>query len=967
MMKGIALGFVFALIFGWAWAQSLPAPDELTEFQSSIWEAGAEGASAQVFDDTDRVRVGEASLRFETDGGFDTWLLAPASRNANWDFSVSGGIAFWVYAENNNIGFQNNSPWIRLHSSAQDYIELHASYDILNEARGNWRYFEIPLSGNNEWRRTIVGTPDLSAIRWIEIHADTWEAGFRLWIDGLRFDLPISPPAGQMVIAGNMQVSLSWLPVDYSNFSQYEIYRALQPFEEVQGMSPIAVITDREQTSYIDTAVVNGVRYYYAVAVRLRNGQFSSRVPSIGPRTPYNETDLQVVSIARLPRYPRYDPIYTYYEITEPSGFGPYIFTSATDLGSGQDANTQRWPHLGEQIAYVATVRNRGTNPWNGTLTGRWEINSTTVAQQSQPVSLAPNQTCTFTLTQVWDGSDPTIRFVIDVADARPSNNALERTAKSVGFLSFIDRSRIEDFREETPNYPNPITDDFIDWINAHMARFNAMFAEAGTPKRVHFEVLEVLNDTDPDPDVERIYFAIFPFRYYSWEGSLRLSGYYSPDEDLDYGLLHEMGHQLGLIDLYRLNLVPEQNWVNGLGYSGPACLMNGVSHFLSEHSARAMTHWYETAHGYYGQYLYALPQFVKMRFLGFNGQPLQNATVRVYQKCERPGIGEVITNQMKASGTTDANGEYLLPNVPIDPDLVPPAFNGDILRDNPFGYVAVVGTNGVLLFEVEKDGYVDYAWLDITEVNNAYWSGQTGTAVFTRSLSLGGSIRECLPFDMAEGSASAWSGWAQDGTITLESDTNFRRVGQNSLRVQATGGFDNYVRYPANYLALWNLENVQNLRFFAYAVNPNIGFQESSPRVRLYGRQGYIELRPTSDVLNEAIGRWYEFAVPLRGNADWQYQEVGTVSLSEIRAVQIHADTWGAGFTLWLDGVRFEPNPRCAGDVDGDGCVDDSDLLRVLFAFGQEGSLLAEDLNEDGVVDDADLLIVLFEFGQGC
>jgi hypothetical protein len=53
--------------------------------------------------------------------------------------------------------------------------------------------------------------------------------------------------------------------------------------------------------------------------------------------------------------------------------------------------------------------------------------------------------------------------------------------------------------------------------------------------------------------------------------------------------------------------------------------------------------------------------------------------------------------------------------------------------------------------------------------------------------------------------------------------------------------------------------------------------------------------------------------------------------------------------------------------DVNGDGCVDDADLLAVLFAFGQTGSNLAEDINCDEVVDDADLLSVLFAFGSGC
>jgi probable HAF family extracellular repeat protein len=53
-------------------------------------------------------------------------------------------------------------------------------------------------------------------------------------------------------------------------------------------------------------------------------------------------------------------------------------------------------------------------------------------------------------------------------------------------------------------------------------------------------------------------------------------------------------------------------------------------------------------------------------------------------------------------------------------------------------------------------------------------------------------------------------------------------------------------------------------------------------------------------------------------------------------------------------------------GDVDRNGCVDDADLLAVLFAFGERG-YRNEDLNWDGTIDDADLLQVLFHFGSGC
>ncbi len=68
--------------------------------------------------------------------------------------------------------------------------------------------------------------------------------------------------------------------------------------------------------------------------------------------------------------------------------------------------------------------------------------------------------------------------------------------------------------------------------------------------------------------------------------------------------------------------------------------------------------------------------------------------------------------------------------------------------------------------------------------------------------------------------------------------------------------------------------------------------------------------------------------------------------------------------YIVYIDDVEtYVPTP---GDVDDNGCVDDADLLQVLFAFGATGQNDA-DVNGDQIVDDADLLIVLFNFGTGC
>ncbi len=80
----------------------------------------------------------------------------------------------------------------------------------------------------------------------------------------------------------------------------------------------------------------------------------------------------------------------------------------------------------------------------------------------------------------------------------------------------------------------------------------------------------------------------------------------------------------------------------------------------------------------------------------------------------------------------------------------------------------------------------------------------------------------------------------------------------------------------------------------------------------------------------------------------------------------------YGYNAATWRnEAFLLDTGPRCTahnGDVDNNGCVDDADLLAVLFAFGNSGSNLGRvDVNCDGTVDDADLLTVLFNFGSGC
>jgi len=105
-------------------------------------------------------------------------------------------------------------------------------------------------------------------------------------------------------------------------------------------------------------------------------------------------------------------------------------------------------------------------------------------------------------------------------------------------------------------------------------------------------------------------------------------------------------------------------------------------------------------------------------------------------------------------------------------------------------------------------------------------------------------------------------------------------------------------------------------------------------------------------------------------GVVGWAYLSGRVMSLSVAPAHAFNPMAQNTVFRqLLTNAVRWAAQNTCApsgGDADGNGCIDDADLLQVLFAFGAMEPNPA-DVNCDGIVDDADLLQVLFAFGSGC
>ena len=184
----------------------VPAPDQLTENSAQQWFWAVEGqGTASIRNSTTRVRVGRASLQIDTSCPFKTAVfVVPPGARAN--LSAVSAMAFWVYAENPNpVGFQDNSPWIRLYTTQRDYFEFRPNRDLMNDARNQWLEIVVPFYPHPDWTVNRVGNPNLSVVRVIEIITDTWDwQPYRYWLDGLRFlSIESITPNPNPIIGGN--------------------------------------------------------------------------------------------------------------------------------------------------------------------------------------------------------------------------------------------------------------------------------------------------------------------------------------------------------------------------------------------------------------------------------------------------------------------------------------------------------------------------------------------------------------------------------------------------------------------------------------------------------------------------------------------------------------------------------------------------------------------------------------------
>ena len=432
--------------------------------------------------------------------------------------------------------------------------------------------------------------------------------------------------------------------------------------------------------------------------------------------------DLTVTYAERIPRYHRYMPEY--------KSVYPLLQPEREDL--------KRWPDEGEEVKYLVHVRNEGFVESPAT-----DFVCTIDGETVKNMTLDPMGAKTEKVIEVpwkWKQGAFVFEAKVDTGnkldEISKKNNILEFQTDAYTLFAFVEKK----CAEQVCKVNNQLGSfSFEDWLRSSTVdRLNWMmrdstydFAPKGTKVRCRIDGIIYVDDVkdlprDEYPPDSSDGSWSYPER--SWVEYCNLANIYM------WALCHELTHQFGIIDNYQLDLPGKNNMVNGKPFGQP----DGGSMGGGRTYGRGRTHYsdmtvagYEATYGYrrgyFGEYIWNVPDknVVQLRI---NKQPVKNAEVSVYQKKFAAGEGRdktgngTIPNEPVMTGKTDDQGRYVFENRPTYKEYT--TATGCTSKPSPFGYIDVVGRNGLLMLRTQVDGKWYYGFMDVGLFNVEYARG---------------------------------------------------------------------------------------------------------------------------------------------------------------------------------------------------------------------------------------------------
>ena len=440
--------------------------------------------------------------------------------------------------------------------------------------------------------------------------------------------------------------------------------------------------------------------------------------PQPAPKKPA-AADLDVTYIERLPRYRSNHANVGY----DPRVKGVFLRKPNSD---------PLWPPDGAKATFKAHVVNKGpvaSKPFRYA----WLIDGKEKAA-GRHAAIHPRQEVVIAFPWRWRRGRHTVtcRVTPGGEDFSAWNNRRTDRTDSLGFCFVASRSTYDGF-DGVLNMVESYS--YEDWIQLHLQVMNFLFAASihpGSPEgcfeRVRVDQMATYADKEYREKFERA--ARDEEGYMLHEGRWGFSPwdrYGLRAAGIDWGLIHELGHQLGIIDYYTLDFwryVIHARDRNGLlidvGYSYPATgMMRGHGpHVFTEATAIAMN-WERGRHrGFYGDYLFRLPAECGLRILSHSGVPIPGAAVRIFRRAA--GVHtldkgrRLIPEKPVFEGRTGADGVFMLPNE--KPPFVFTTDNGFTRGASPFGEALVISDTGLLLIEVWTGDRRDVQFTDVTQ-----------------------------------------------------------------------------------------------------------------------------------------------------------------------------------------------------------------------------------------------------------
>jgi len=415
-----------------------------------------------------------------------------------------------------------------------------------------------------------------------------------------------------------------------------------------------------------------------------------------------------------------------------------YSIDGLPRLCSGTE-NAKRWPDRGEIVTFTAHFMNKGTIA-SGQFEYAWAIDGVEVERGSF-ANLRPGTGSATVYSWPWDHDvvngrllgQHTVSFTLDpdntIVETNKSNNTIaDRTdATPLGFQ--ITPAVYQAL--ETPVDPSlPFSAE--DWVQKQFRAMNDMFARSmyasapnGCQERVRIDQFKITPQQVPNDGAIGGWFLASDDRF---------NGSVDPTTDLDWAMVHELGHQLGVIDLYNFDFAVNQPH-RIMDLSGRPVLLEHSSADLpglwsaecpnppvaDEHTVGGMNANKGYRRGYFGEYQYDLPAVTRIRVLDATGTPAAGVTVRMFRV--RRFAGDPLA-EYTAPGievTTGSDGTAALPNRPAGGPLT--TATGHTLHDNPFGTIDV-GNKNMFLVEILKGAHQEFTWLANTDLNLLAWGG---------------------------------------------------------------------------------------------------------------------------------------------------------------------------------------------------------------------------------------------------